>query len=496
MKRLFTLILSLAVMMTLFPATTWAAPEWPANIAIEAEGGIVIDADTGAVLYGKNIHEPYFPASITKILTALLVIENCDLDETVTFSHNAVYNVEANSTSAGLDEGDELSVRDCLYALVLKSANEVANALAEHVSGTTEEFALLMNEKAKSLGCVDSNFANPSGLNDPNHYTSAYDMALIGQAALKNELFVEIDSTLYYDLPVTKRNPDGARIYPGHKMIKKNESVYYDGAFGGKTGYTSLAGNTLVTFAKRDGRTLVTVILNGHQTHYSDTKKLLDFGFENFQTVIAADYDNTYTSIENDMTIAGLAASDLSGLMLDRSSKVTIPKNSDFSAVTSSITYDLTDEDPSDAIAKIQYSYGQRNIGATYLKLEQADKTIPPVPATTLEEIAGITLESTEAPVHEPVEKEPFSIPAVVWIVLAVLLVLGILIGGFLLIKAHLERKELEERAKRRERRLQRLQDGGFSSAEFDLLMEQKRSSYTAAKRPRRRKNKKFPFMK
>ncbi|MEG7530230.1 MAG: D-alanyl-D-alanine carboxypeptidase, partial [Hungatella sp.] len=119
MKKLYMMLLCLSMVLGLFPTQTLAATAWPANVSIEAEGGIVMDADTGAVLYGKNLHIPYFPASITKILTALIVLERCGLDETVTFSHNAVYNVEANSTSAGLDEGDVLSVRDCLYTLLL-----------------------------------------------------------------------------------------------------------------------------------------------------------------------------------------------------------------------------------------------------------------------------------------------------------------------------------------------------------------------------------------
>ena len=131
-------------------------------------------------------------------------------------------------------------------------------------------------------------------------------MALIGRAALNNPTFLEIDSTLYYDLPVTKRNPEGGRIYPGHKMLKKNMPEYYEGCIGGKTGYTSQAGKTLVTFARRNGMTLVSVVLNGHQTQYTDTKALLDFGFQNFQTVSAGDYDTTYQSVTNDMTIAGL----------------------------------------------------------------------------------------------------------------------------------------------------------------------------------------------
>ena len=196
MKRIFTLCLIFSLL--LCPMTADAAVSWPENASIQADGGIVIEADTGTVLYGKNIHETYYPASITKILTALIVLEHCDLDEIVTFSHDAVYNVEEGSSSAGIDEGDELTVRDCLYALLLASANESANALAEHVSGSREAFAELMNEKAESLGCQDSHFANPSGLNDENHYTSAYDMALITRAAIENPTFVEISGSRTY----------------------------------------------------------------------------------------------------------------------------------------------------------------------------------------------------------------------------------------------------------------------------------------------------------
>ena len=270
------LIFSLSV-----PRTVRAAVPWPNEIAIEAEGGILMDADSGCVIYGKNLHERFFPASITKILTALIIVERCSLDDTLTFSHNAVYNVERRSTSAGYDTGDQITVREALYAMLLKSANEVANALAEHCAGSIEAFADLMNEKAADLGCKDSHFANPSGLNDPNHYTTPYDYALIAQAAFSNPTFVEFDSTTYYELPPNATNAGRFTVYCGHKMLKKNSNQYYPGIIGGKTGYTTLAGNTLVTCAERDGLRLITVVLNGHSTHYSDTKAMLDFGFAN-----------------------------------------------------------------------------------------------------------------------------------------------------------------------------------------------------------------------
>ena len=285
----------------------------------------------------------------------------------VTFSHDDVYNVEAGSSTAGIDEGDVLTVRDCLYALLLASANESANALACHVSGSREAFAELMNEKAASLGCTGSHFANPSGLNDENHYTTAHDMALIAQAAIKNPTFVEISGTRSYQLAPTKKNPEGGYVANHHNMIKKNTAVTYPGAFAGKTGYTSLAGNTLVTCAKRDGITLIAVVLNGHQTHYRDTKAMLDFGFSNFQSLKAADHETAYPSLKNDMTIAGMTAKDSISLSLDPNSRVILPKDAVFSDLTPSLSYELDQNAPENAIARISYSYDGHEVGKVYL---------------------------------------------------------------------------------------------------------------------------------
>ena len=275
-----------------------------------------------------------------------------------------------------------------VFTLFLKSANEAANALAEHVAGSVDAFAELMNAKADSLGCQDSHFANPSGLNNPEHYTSAYDMALIGRAALQNSTFMEIDSSLYYHLPVTRNNREGLTVYPGHKMIKKNMPEYYSGALGGKTGYTSLAGNTLVTFARRGDMTLVAVILNGHSTHYSDTKAMLNFGFQNFLTVSVADFDTGFASLENDLTIAGLSPTGLSGLEMDPSMKLTVPKDADFSSVNSVLSYDLAPSDPLGTIAKIQYSWNDRDIGFTYLTVKSMspDQVMMPPAVASLAE--------------------------------------------------------------------------------------------------------------
>ncbi|PNV61515.1 D-alanyl-D-alanine carboxypeptidase [Clostridium sp. chh4-2] len=512
MKKFLTMLLCLCLLAGLFPLTAFAAPEWTENVSIEAEGGIVIDANTGAVIYGKNMHQTYFPASITKILTALLVIENCDLDETVTFSQNAVYNVESGSSNMSMETGDQLSVRDCLYGLMLQSANEVANALAEHVAGTTEDFAVMMNEKAASLGCVDSHFANPSGLNDPDHYTSAYDMALISKAAFENPTFVEIDSTTYYEIPETKRNVGGRTIYAHHSMLKKNDSRYYPGVIGGKTGYTSLAGNTLVTCAQRDDMKLISVILNGHQTHYADTKALLDFGFENFQSLRIAEHETTFTSLENDMTIAGLPSSNLNAISIDKDARITLPKSAAFSDAVSDISFDITTKDPENAIAKVLYNYDGRSVGTAYLMVDRAMMSAPaPAPAQESASEPASTA-AVQEPETQPIvvttpaatdpkpdvkpAKEPktFAIPSVVWKVLAVIAVLAVIIGLIAVIRVYQERKEEQARLIRRQKRLKRFKDAGYSATEFDMLLEQKRSSYTTKRKNHRRK--KFPFFK
>ena len=516
------LFICLCLCAGLFPITAAAAPEWPSDVSIQADAGIVMDSDTGTVLYGKNMDQPYYPASITKILTALIVLEQCDLNEMVTFSHDDVYNVEAGSSSAGIDEGDVLTVRDCLYALMLASANESANALACHVSGSREAFAQLMNEKARNLGCTGSHFNNPSGLNDENHYTTAHDMALIARAAIQNPEFLTINGTRSYQLAPTKRTPEGGYVANHHKMLNKNEAVYYPGAFAGKTGYTSLAGNTLVTCAMKNDMTLIAVVLNGHQSHYSDTKALFDFGFRNFQSLRTVDYETRYKSLENDMTIAGMTSGDSISLELDRSGRVVIPRDADFTDTQSALTYDLDGSHPQTAIACISYTYNDRPVGSVYLcspGLEgsaasltsqdasgasavsigqdgEADNPAPSDPSgrpdapglqdtpeapSNAETPHGQTPAPTPAPRQDITSKEgtaaSIRIPANTLAILGIAFSLAVIIAIVAAVKIHVRKKEEEDLYLRRQRRLERLEDIGFSSSDFEKLVAQRRVS-------------------
>lgn len=246
---------------------------------VQSQGAVLYDATNNQFLFEQNADTRYFPASITKLMTALLVLEHTNLNDTVTFSSAAVTNLESGAVTLSVKAGDKLSVQDCLYGLMLKSANEIANGLAEHVAGSVDNFAVMMNQKAASLGCTNTNFVNPNGLNNPNHVTTARDMALIAKAAFENPILSQIASTVTYDFPATASVPQVRKLTMGHKMLNPANAEYYQGAVGGKTGYTSLAGNTLVTGAERDGVRLIAVTLKGKSSHYSDTKALLDYGF-------------------------------------------------------------------------------------------------------------------------------------------------------------------------------------------------------------------------
>lgn len=246
--------------------------------SVSAEAAVLYDVTNGRMLYEKNADEKLYPASITKLMTALVVLEHAKLDDTVTFSKTAVTNLESGAVTLNLTEGDKLTVKDCLYGLLLKSANDVANGLAESVGGSISGFADMMNAKAAELGCTGTHFVNPNGLNDSNHYSTCRDMEKIAEAAFANDTIKQICSTMSYQFPATKKAA-ARTLTPGHKMLYSSDARYYPGIIGGKTGYTSRAGNTLVTAVEKDGVRLIAVVMKASSTHYADTKSMLDYGY-------------------------------------------------------------------------------------------------------------------------------------------------------------------------------------------------------------------------
>ncbi|MDD6195851.1 D-alanyl-D-alanine carboxypeptidase family protein [[Clostridium] aminophilum] len=508
------------------PDCVYAEVNWPSDCTIRADAGIVMDAATGTVLYGKNIHSVYAPASITKVLTALIVLEKCSPDDTVTFSYEAVHNVEDNSSSAGYDTGDKATVETLLYALLLKSANESANALAEYAGGSIPAFVELMNEKAKELGCEDSHFANPSGLNDPNHYVSAYDMALITRAALENSEFRKIVATPYYELPPNSKYPDGQGISPGNKMVKSNwKEQYRPDCIGGKTGYTSLALNTLVNGAERDGFRVVTVVLHSDDTQYQDTSAMMDFAFRNFRQVRISDYGGKLAELGKDLSIAGLSVERAALPSLDRESRMVLPKGVLPEEVTTEISYDLPDDAPADASAVVNCMLDGQTVGKGYLKLEvqeerTADQTVDRQVASILKSESRSGTDAAEVNVlgSGSAEKETGAAAAVsagakevsqaaeslndgilqdirdAWAGMpmrfrVIMSVVTLLIAGILGYHAYSQRRKMRERAAaegRRQRREERLKEDGLSPSDIQL-MTAKRLKKTEMRMPEKR---------
>jgi len=318
----------------------------PADPETESSATILMEANTGAVLYSKNADITYYPASITKVMTALLTLEHCALSETVTFSYRATHELEEGSSSIARTDGEQLSVEECLYALLIASANEVAQALAEHVSGSIEEFVVLMNEKAKELGCKNTHFANPSGLNDPNHYTTCYDMALIMRAALQEPTFVKIDSTTSHYIPATNKNPSQLGIAMKHKLLQKGDD-HYEYAQCGKTGYTSLAGYTLVTSALKDDMNLICVCMGDHndgQARYRTTRTLFEFGFDNYSAMKISENDTDFQVSIEALDNSEFLSGGLVDIALDANGFVVVPDGVPFKSLERVINW--TGEDP------------------------------------------------------------------------------------------------------------------------------------------------------
>lgn len=499
MKRLRRLLISLmitALMAAGMPMTAFAKPDWPSDTGIESEAGIVMDADSGTVLFGQNIHVQKAPASITKILTALVVIENSSLDDTVTFSHDAVYNVEDGSGNKNsIEEGDTLSVRDCLYLLLMRSSNQAANALAEHVGGSRDGFVKMMNEKTAELGCENSHFANPSGLNDDTQLTSVYDMALIASAAYKNDTLLTISKDKSYRLPATKNNPDGVTIQPEHKLLITTDTEspnYYPYAVAGKTGYTSIAGQTLVTYAIKDDRRQIAVTMKSTQaTHYQDTIALLDFGFLRFENVNISENETAYTSGDQPVQI-GDNSYQPSDLSMDTSAVITLPKDASFADAEKTVVTDLPEDAPQGAVALLSYKYNDRKIGQVYLISASAaeaeangetasdDGNTASDPAASNTGASGKSKQAKSS-FHLTLPKLPkVSVRTVLIVVVSVLLAAACAALVWLFYRRHQEEKRRQE--DRRKRRRQRLQEIGCSQEEFEKLLEKRMgASYWAS---------------
>lgn len=430
---------------------------WPAGPAIGAQSAILIDANTGVILYAKNVDEKLYPASTTKLMTCLLAAENCQLNEMIPFSHNAVFSIGLGSSNIGIDEGQSMPLEECLYGILVASANEVANAVAEHIAGSTDAFAEMMNDKAAGLGCENTHFVNAHGLHDENHYTSARDLAIIAKAFFQNELLAKIGNMASHHFQATATQPDDFMERNKHRLI--TGEIAYEGIKGGKTGYTDEARQTLVTCAEQNGMKLICVIMKEESPEqFYDTVKLFSYGFTNFSAVNVSENETDY-SIQNSNFFH--TSSDVFGnskpiLALNQNSCLIMPKTITFDDLDSEISYDTTRENE---VAIINYYYHGAYVGNATVDLAEDTPAAYDFSENT----------QTEAPEEE---KEPNIIVVNIKTVLfAVLMIALVLIAVFVIhsIISSYSFLDSGRPAKRRKRRRKRNRKDGphFPSSRF-----------------------------
>ena len=303
----------------------------------------VAEPTTGKVFYEKNAHEKMYPASTTKILTALLVMEKCQLTDKAKVSKNSISLVPEGYSNAALKVGEELTVKDLLYALLVPSANEAANVLAEHVSGSVEAFAELCNNRAKELGCENLHFVNPNGIHNENHYCTAYDLYLIAKECRKHDIFNEIVKTTKFTLPATNMYSKNDRVFTNTNSLILNSSktYYYPYCTGIKTGTTTPAGECLVASSSYNNIELISVVLDGGTNNkglserFYDTKQLFEFVYNNYEI---KEISNKETVIQNIKVEHATEETASLNIVADSNISTILPKEIDANSIQKKIT--------------------------------------------------------------------------------------------------------------------------------------------------------------
>lgn len=286
------IILISIIQLSVFNITSFASES--TELETYSPACILIESSTGKIIYEKNAYEKLYPASTTKIMTAILTLENCELTDVATASYNSVYSIPAGYTNANIQVGEELTIDQLLHVLLIPSANDAAVVLAEHIAGSVDNFANMMNEKAKELGCLNTHFVNPNGIHNEEHFSTAYDLSLMARYAMQNSIFRNIVSSTHYTLPATNKYSKADRVFnTTNELLREDnrdrvDNYYYPYANGIKTGYTDPAKNCLVSSAKRDGLEFIAVVLgaertpNGLNARAIDSKNMFEYAFNTY----------------------------------------------------------------------------------------------------------------------------------------------------------------------------------------------------------------------
>lgn len=345
-KRILLLffITLLSFVFTLSPTTSFAETT---EITTYSPHCIVMEASTGKIIYEKGAHDIVPPASTTKIMTAILALEHCALTDTATVSREAIFSVPVGYSHAYLVEGEVLTIDQLLHILLIPSANDAANVLAEHIAGSVSSFATMMNTKALELGCLNTHFVNPNGIHASNHTTTAYDLALMGRYAMQNETFRSIVSTTQYTLPATNKYAEANRFFKNtNELIRPDDrdrvdNYYYPYTTGIKTGYTNPAKDCIVASAKKDEIEYIVVILgadrteNGLSGRYLDCKNLFDYAFSNYKLQDIQEENSVLKQVSISNT--GIFSKHLDVLVQDKITLL-LKKDTDISTITPTVT--------------------------------------------------------------------------------------------------------------------------------------------------------------
>ena len=369
-KKAACLILTIISTVCLGKVDVKAADYWPDAPETLSPSVILMEESTGTILYEKNMDEAHYPASITKIMTTLLALENGNLSDMVTFSDDAINNTEGSGIAR--DYGEQMTLEQCLYGVMLESANECAYADAEHIGGgDVSKFVDMMNEKAKELGCTNTHFNNTNGLPDEQHYTSTRDMLLIARAAYENEEFRKITGTKVYVNPPTNKHEDETTLHNQHNMLYPYRSAKYIfvGCTGGKTGYTVAANSTLVTYAERDGMSLVCVVMNAQApAHFEDTVNLFNYCFDNFQIFSVKDNEKAYT--KDKIQDTGILNTDQSFAGLDKNGGIILPKTASFEDAKVEVK---EKGESKNSAGRLEYTYAGHAVGGADIMVTKAE---------------------------------------------------------------------------------------------------------------------------
>ena len=426
------------------------------SFSVAAKAALLIDLNTGRTVYEQDADERVYPASLTKIMTCLLALENGNLSDVVTVSASALDDLDADSSVAGLQVGEQMTLENLLYCMMVVSGNDACNVIAEHIAGSITDFVRMMNQRAYELGCLNTHFSNPHGLHDENHYTTARDLSIITQAALKSENFRQIVDTYEYQLPDDNVRQNIPKLKTTNMLIYRSmsNSLYYSRAHGIKTGYTSQAGRCVISEATGDGLDLLGIVCGAATTildsgdllmeNFTECARLFDYGFDNYSylPIMSPLYPVDQVKINNSAGAEAVAVAPQDEI------KVLLPNDYDPDKLVTDIQLNSDSVDApvreGDVLGSATVTYAGEILGQTKL--------------LAITDVARSEISSAAAGTGAYIQKNWWK-----WVVIAIFVAVGVILALIVLYqlrKRRYRRMRMEQRRRALEDRRRRFREG------------------------------------